>query len=122
MSAAQIGEDAEKEQHGRAEEAIALTSKTQVRVGLAQLGVMLSLGIGGATWATTISADIRSIKEDIAGLSSDRWAGVDSNRYRLRLQGVVDLWIERSESILSAALGKPVDLPHLLLPDTNEAR
>lgn len=102
--------------------AIALTNRTQVRVGLAQLGVMLSLGIGGATWATAVSADIRSIKEDIAGLATDRWAGVDSHRYRLRLQGAVDLWEERAEAVLAAAIGKPIDLPHLTLPDTNEAR
>lgn len=102
--------------------AIAVTSKTQVRVGLAQLGVMLSIGIGGATWATTMSADIRSIKEDIAGLSADRWAGNDSQRYRLRLQSILDLWIERSEAVLTSATGKPIDLPSLVLPDTNEAR
>ncbi len=123
MTADQIGHNAEAEQHGRGtEEAIALTSKTQVRVGLAQLGTMLALGIGGATWATTISADIKSIREDIQHLSTDRWQGVDSNRYRLRLQGGIDLWEERAEVILSNAIGKPIDLPHLTLPDTNEAR
>lgn len=109
--------DADIEQH-----AIAVTSKTHVRVGLAQLGVMLSLGIGGATWATAVSADIKAIKDDIADLASDRWAGVDSTRYRLRLQAAVDLWEERMEALLANALGKPLDIPHLVLPDTNEGR
>lgn len=104
------------------ERTIAVTSKTQVRVGLAQLGVMLSLGVGGASWATAVSADIRSIKDDIAGLAADQWAGADSNRYRLRLQGAIDLWEERAEAAIGNALGRPFDLPHLALPDTNEGR
>lgn len=120
MSANNAG-DADREQHG-VDDDVALTAKTQVRVSLAQLFVVCGAVIGAGVWCYGVKHDIGVIKADIAGIKETGWQSGDSDRYRDRVQGAIDVWEEKLERDLSSALGKPFTLPRFQLPTLSSNR